>query len=52
MTQGKRHWIVDAAWLQTKGMTPHDVIEISSEELQAIPEDSQAFSSEAPATGD
>ena len=36
---GKRRWIVDGAWLARNGRNPSSVIEISSEEFAAIPED-------------
>lgn len=36
---GKRRWIVRADWLPQNGLTPESVIEISSEEFNAIPED-------------
>ncbi|MBB5734591.1 hypothetical protein FHT09_000290 [Xanthomonas arboricola] len=40
---GKRHWIVDASWLATQGLKPEEVIEISADALQAIPEDPEAL---------
>lgn len=36
---GMRRWISDGAWLGKNGYSPESVIEISREELQAIPED-------------
>ena len=36
---GKRSWIVDGAWLAKNGFKENEVIEISSEEFKAIPED-------------
>jgi uncharacterized lipoprotein NlpE involved in copper resistance len=36
---GKRRWISDASWLEKNGYRVADVIEISAEELQSIPED-------------
>lgn len=48
VTEGKRYWIVDPGWLKTKNLTPADVIVITPEELQAIPEDAQALSSPKP----
>ena len=40
---GKRRWISDAAWLEKNGFQATDVIEISAEELQSIPEDMEAI---------
>jgi|GEM_PF-1276269 hypothetical protein len=51
VTEGKRYWIVDSGWLKTKNLTAKDVIVITPEELQAIPEDAQALSSPKPAAG-
>lgn len=38
---GKRNWIADGAWLEKNGYQASAVIEISSEEFNAIPEDPQ-----------
>jgi len=38
---GKRSWIADGAWLAKNGFQPNSVIEISSAEFNAIPEDPQ-----------
>lgn len=38
---GKRCWIIDGAWLAKNGFKESDVVEISSEEFNAIPEDAQ-----------
>jgi hypothetical protein len=38
---GKRSWIVDGAWLDKNGFKPTDVIEISSQQFNSIPEDPQ-----------
>lgn len=38
---GKRNWIADGAWLEKNGYQASAVIEISSEEFHAIPEDPQ-----------
>lgn len=38
---GKRNWIADGAWLEKNGYHASAVIEISSEEFNAIPEDPQ-----------
>jgi len=36
---GKRRWITEATWLEANGYKATDVIYISSEEFNAIPED-------------
>lgn len=36
---GKRRWVSDGAWLAKNGFTPEQVVEVSSEEFHAIPED-------------
>lgn len=36
---GKRRWVSDGAWLAKNGFTPEQVIDVSSEEFHAIPED-------------
>lgn len=41
---GKRNWIADAAWLEKNGYQASAVIEISSEEFNAIPEDPEPLS--------
>ncbi|HDS1655273.1 hypothetical protein ACNJRW_21055 [Stenotrophomonas maltophilia] len=51
VTQGKRHWIINASWLDEKGLSSEDVIEITAEEFQSIPEDAQALGDHAPAGG-
>lgn len=38
---GKRNWISDGAWLEKNGYQASTVIEISSEDFNAIPEDPQ-----------
>ena len=38
---GKRSWIIDGAWLAKNGFKDSDVVEISTEEFNAIPEDAQ-----------
>ncbi|WP_448141934.1 hypothetical protein [Stenotrophomonas bentonitica] len=52
VTEGKRFWIGDSGWLKSKGMTPADIVEITAEELQAIPEDAEVLRSpQQPAAG-
>ncbi len=36
---GKRRWITNMAWVEKNGYKPSDVIEISSDDFAAIPED-------------
>lgn len=36
---GKRNWITDAGWLAKNNYDPGAIIEISSDEFNAIPED-------------
>ena len=38
---GKRSWIVDGSWLVKNGYKENEVIEISSDEFNAIPECSE-----------
>ena len=38
---GKRSWIIDGVWLVKSGFKESDIVEISSEEFNAIPEDAQ-----------
>lgn len=38
---GKRAWIIDGAWLAKNGFQPNEVIEISSADFNAIPEEPQ-----------
>ncbi|MEA9577739.1 hypothetical protein VC218_02040 [Xanthomonas nasturtii] len=36
---GARRWITNPAWMEAHGLHPGDVVEISSIDLQSIPED-------------
>ena len=38
---GKRSWIIDGSWLAKNGYQSIDVIEISSQQFNSIPEDPQ-----------
>lgn len=40
---GRRRWILDAAWLSRRGMSAADVLEIPSEDFMGIPEDPEVL---------
>lgn len=46
---GKRRWITEAGWLQPNGYSAADVIYITSEEFDAIPEDPRPLPKTGPA---
>jgi hypothetical protein len=46
---GKRRWITEATWLEANGFKATDVIYITSEEFNAIPEDPRPLPETAPA---